>query len=336
MAIEIVKGRKIKSKGIALTHKDQGGPANGRSVSLLMKSDLAPELLNENIIKSLRQVAVEVSMEEFLRRFFDMWSSDAELLAKLLGYETELEYEVSQNPSDEWLQDYNERVQERLEEKMQSITLLKSAYEGKELSLAEQYDLIKAQQAFEMGATGLGLTFTKASKVEKSAKTDSGESSSGAPIVDNTKETPVETTVDVTKSQEYLDLMKSVEDLKKANEALTAQNQTAQDIIKAQEDLKKAQFIEKAAGMVFVEEAQREDVATLLMKSENTLVMSLLEKAQDTITALTTEMTEIKKSFGEKEYGADGIVKTDDIVDKQAVLNANIEKARAALSKTQA
>lgn len=336
MAIEIVKGRKIKSKGIALTHKDQGGPANGRSVSLLMKSDLAPELLNENIIKSLRQVAVEVSMEEFLRRFFDMWSSDAELLAKLLGYETELEYDAAQNPSDEWLQEWNERVQERLEEKMESITLLKSAHEGKELTLTEQYDLIKAQQAFETGAADHGLTFTEASKVEKSAKTDSGETSSGAPIVDNTKETPVETTVEVTKSQEYLDLMKSVEDLKKANEALLAQSQTAQDIIKAQEDLKKAQFIEKATGMAFVEEAQREDVAALLMKSDSTLVLSLLEKAQDKINALTTEMTEIKKSFGEKEHGADGAVKTDDIVDKQSVLNANIEKARAALSTSKA
>ncbi|MDI7419082.1 hypothetical protein [Cronobacter turicensis] len=32
------KGRAIKSRGIALCHRDQGGPANGRSVSLLTKS----------------------------------------------------------------------------------------------------------------------------------------------------------------------------------------------------------------------------------------------------------------------------------------------------------
>ena len=32
------KARGIKSRGIALTHRDQGGTANGRSVSLLTKS----------------------------------------------------------------------------------------------------------------------------------------------------------------------------------------------------------------------------------------------------------------------------------------------------------
>ncbi|MEB2702994.1 hypothetical protein [Citrobacter koseri] len=32
------KGRAIKSRGIAMCHRDQGGPANGRSVSLLTKS----------------------------------------------------------------------------------------------------------------------------------------------------------------------------------------------------------------------------------------------------------------------------------------------------------
>ncbi|HEM6716541.1 TPA: hypothetical protein U2I22_001903 [Citrobacter koseri] len=32
------KGRAIKSRGIAMCHRDQEGPANGRSVSLLTKS----------------------------------------------------------------------------------------------------------------------------------------------------------------------------------------------------------------------------------------------------------------------------------------------------------
>ncbi|CAI2793987.1 Uncharacterised protein [Serratia grimesii] len=42
--------RKIKSKGIALTHKDQGGPANGRSVSLLMKSSDQPTIKRQQLI----------------------------------------------------------------------------------------------------------------------------------------------------------------------------------------------------------------------------------------------------------------------------------------------
>lgn len=37
-ATEETKGRKVKSRGIAMCHVAQGGPANGRADSLLMKS----------------------------------------------------------------------------------------------------------------------------------------------------------------------------------------------------------------------------------------------------------------------------------------------------------
>ncbi len=61
-----------------------------------MKSDLKPEQITEDVIKALQQVTVSMSFEEFLRKFFYMWSDDAELLAKLLGFETELENEAAE------------------------------------------------------------------------------------------------------------------------------------------------------------------------------------------------------------------------------------------------
>ncbi|WP_346826094.1 hypothetical protein [Serratia inhibens] len=42
--------RKIKSKGIALTAAAQGGPANGRPVSLLMKSADQPNIIRRQLI----------------------------------------------------------------------------------------------------------------------------------------------------------------------------------------------------------------------------------------------------------------------------------------------
>lgn len=47
---EINKGRKIKSKGIALTAAAQGGPANGRPVSLLMKTAAQPTIIRRQLI----------------------------------------------------------------------------------------------------------------------------------------------------------------------------------------------------------------------------------------------------------------------------------------------
>lgn len=330
----VEKARQVKSKGIALTHVDQGYSANQRPVSLLMKSDIAPDLLTVDVVKALRQVSVELSMEEFLRRFFNMWSDDAQLLAKLLGYETELEDSAEENPDDVWLQQYNASVQAMLEGELNYITLLKSAQAGTELTLPEQFDLLKAQQAFEQGASLHEIEFEKANEPVKPVTTDSavsGELSSGNPTVHTQEEPPVTTqTVDVTKSQEYLDLLKANEELK----AKAAKVDEAQEIIKANENLLKSKMIEKAAGMAFVDEDQRDTVATMLLKSENALVLTLLEKAQEKIDALNQEVTDVRKEFGTTEHGKDGVVETTDITDPQKVLEANIAKAKASLAKT--
>lgn len=47
---EIAEGRKVKSKGIALTAAAQGGPANGRPVSLLMKTAAQPTIIRRQLI----------------------------------------------------------------------------------------------------------------------------------------------------------------------------------------------------------------------------------------------------------------------------------------------
>lgn len=319
MAIEVEKGRVIKSKGIALTHRDQGYSANARPVSLLMKSDLEPNEITVDVLKALRQVTVQISMEEFLQRFFDMWSSDAQLLAKLLGYETELENDAAENPDDAWLQDYNERVQVALEEKMQSITLMKAARDGKELTLPEQFQLIKAQQAFEVATSEAGYTFEAKPEPAAVIKTTQVQ-------IDNTEEPIVADEIDVTKSQAYIDLVK-------ANEELVKKAAMAEDIIKANELNQKSIMITKATGMSFIAEDQRDAVVTLLMKAESAPVLVALEKAQETIAALTAENTEIKKQFGEKEHGLDGATTVEDTVDTQAILNANIAKAKAAMAQ---
>ena len=73
--------------------------------------------------KALEQITVTLSMEEFLRKFFDMWYDDAELLVKLMGLQTENEYWREQAPeasSDaEWLQ-----------ERMSKFQLMKSLHEN--------------------------------------------------------------------------------------------------------------------------------------------------------------------------------------------------------------
>lgn len=131
-----------------------------------------------------------------------------------------------------------------------------------------------------------------------------------------------ETTVDVTKSQAFIDLQKQLD-------AYKARDAEAQEIIKAQVELQKAKAVEKAKGFSFAGEADQTPLVDFILKSENAPVVTLLEKAQTRIAELEAEKAEVVKQFGEKEHGRDGAVTTNDLADDaQARLNARIEKAK--------
>lgn len=324
----IEKGRKIKSRGIALTHKDQGYSANNRHVSLLTKSEVDPDKLTVDIIKSLEQVQLKISMQEYLRRFFNMWSSDAELLTKVLGIKTEFEQETEDNPpEDDWDIRWNEQHQEYLDKKLASVTLIKKARDGQDLSLIEQYELIKARKDFEEGCEELGLDFgtdqtltgpaevVKSDvKSQKSSTTKATTESSAGAHAQTTKETPVDKEVDVNKSTEMVEMQKTLLAQTELLKAMQSQVADAQEIIKAQKVAKRAVAIEKAAGFTFVSADQREAVADMIENPEQATLVAVLEKAASDLKAKDqalvekdAEIAEVKKSFANgKEVGADG------------------------------
>ena len=329
----IAKAKAIKEKGIALCHESQGFSANLRPVSLLMKSDLQPEQITEDVIKALQQVTVSMSFEEFLRRFFYMWSDDAELLTKLLGFETELENEAAENPDDEWVQAWNTQHQEWLEERMESISIAKSAHSGEEIDLVKQYELLKLQQLFEKGVSELGLSFTEGESEDLQA-TGVVKTAGTEPVVDTSKdnkETSVSDNVtDVTKAPEYLDLVKKLQEAE-------AKAATADQIIKAAAEVEKTAALTKAKGFTFAAEADHASLADFIIEKANAPVVALLEKAQARISELETEVETVKKEFGTAEHGQDGEAVVDDL-NKSAedILKENVAKAIAKARATQA
>lgn len=351
--IQVQKGRNVKSRGIALTHKDQGYSANQRPISLLMKSDIDPANITVDIIKNLEQVQLKISMQEFLRKFFDMWSSDAELLTKLLGFQTELENEAELNPTDEWLQQWNEDRQEYLEGKLTSMTIIKKARDGEELTLPEQFELIKTRKQFEDGCAAHGIEIVKAADPVEPQQTPKTESVPAAPVVapqtpvvdvpaassagatTTPEETPVDKEVDVTKSAAFIELQKKFEEMSKTVGA-------AEEIIKAKAAADRQVAVTKAAGMSFVDEDQREAVADVILNPAMATLVAVLEKAvsalaeKDTaLAAKDTEIEDIKKSFADgKEVGAQGdltpAAKGEE--DAQAALDRIIKARQAELA----
>lgn len=101
-----------KGSHLALVHKDQGGSANGYD-TLIMKT--ARTNLSPESVKKAAQVKITLSFEEFLEKFFDMWGSQAKVLATLLGMQDEDEQE------DSYYKDY-------VEEQVEKFEILKAAH----------------------------------------------------------------------------------------------------------------------------------------------------------------------------------------------------------------
>lgn len=332
MSTNIEKGcgkrtKKIKSKGIALCHKLQGYGANNRPISLLMKSELSPDQLTEDVIKALRQVTLEISFEEYLRRFFDMWSCDAENLAFILGFKTEWE-EYLEQCEPEQVDNYREFMEERLS----YITLLKAANEGKtDFTLEEEYELIKAQQQFEKA-----LKMQPEEKdLDKAANQPAAEPAAEPEKVPAEPETepaaepqpdPVpEEPVDVTKSQEYIDLLKRYEEM----EARVAK---ADEIIKAAVEVRRKEAEDLLKSFAFINDEQVASLVDFVMDESNAAVVEVMKAANQMIEEAKAETVKAREEFGlQEEVGTDAAPEVNDLVKSaEDIIKENVAAAIAA------
>lgn len=101
---------------IALCSKEQG-VANKADYALVLRS----KMFSEEFVQKLQQVKVTLELPEFLRRFFDVYYEDAEVLARLMGY-VEPEEDTEETEEDYW--------ENYIQTKLQAFEIIKSAHEG--------------------------------------------------------------------------------------------------------------------------------------------------------------------------------------------------------------
>ena len=329
--------KKIKSKGIALCHKLQGYGANNRPISLLMKSELSPDQLTEDVIKALRQVTLEISFEEYLRRFFDMWSCDAENLAFILGFKTEWE-EYLEQCEPEQVDNYREFMEERLS----YITLLKAANDGKtDFTLEEEYELIKAQQQFEkalkmqpeekdLDKAGNQPAAEPEKVPAEPAQQDPAkpETEPAAEPEQQQQQQPDQVTeepVDVTKSQEYIDLLKRYEEM----EARVAK---ADEIIKAAVEVRRKEAEDLLKSFAFINDEQVASLVDFVMDESNAAVVEVMKAANQMIEEAKAETVKAREEFGlQEEVGTDAAPEVNDLVKSaEDIIKENVSAAIAA------
>lgn len=263
---------------LALCSKSQGA-ANNWNKALIMKShNFSPEF-----IQKAQSIQVTLSIPEFLERFYSIWGSDAEVLARLMGYvkpeEDEEEYE-------DWYENY-------IEEKLSAFTIIKSLHESKNLPeslskltedeylsvLTDQALIEKALNAFAKEPSSVADTSTQvekpveasASKVQK--KKEKNMTQATPEMVEKSALTAIEKAMNETKVelQKALDQVKAFEDEKKqaviksktdAVTALVKDAKQAEVLVKAALALDTQEDFEALVGVVkaLVEQVDKSDL----------------------------------------------------------------------------
>lgn len=101
-----------EGSAVALVGPHQGGPANGWKTLITKSTDG----ITQEQVEKATMVQVELTIVEFLRKFFDMWYDDAEVLARIMGFDTSVE---ENDRDDDWYENY-------INEKVEAVTIMKS------------------------------------------------------------------------------------------------------------------------------------------------------------------------------------------------------------------
>lgn len=372
MTEEVKKKRtpKRKLKDISFDHEgahlalvsDQlnGGPANLQPNALFLK---AIEGFSEEILEKASQVTVTLAIEEFLEKFFDVEEDDAEVLARALGYTTEMqdkiaagetpdlpEAEEGEDPEFASLDEYEAYIRK----KISSYKIMKAMKDASgdtsvmanlsgEDYLALLQDQAQIEKAFDKVAE-----LKKATKVEVRKESDLKASASESDTQQNasvekaTSVAKVEPSGSVSQvnkgnymaDKEVKTVVADVEkelveksvlvDLQKAFEEKAVELQKALDLVKQFEQEKK-DAITKARKEKLGAAVKNEEQAAALFKGAN-----LLEDAE--FEAFVKAVADIQAVADQsdlfKSVGADGVVEQKpaaNVDDINAALIARIE-----------
>lgn len=246
---------------MALVSKDQGGPANGADYALVMKS----ANFSDEFVQKMQQVKVTMELPDFLRKFFNVYYEDAEVLARMMGY---VKPEAEETEYEDYWEDY-------VQSKLDSFEILKSLADTQSIPdvlsklTEDQYlsmlnDQAKLEKAFKkiekeknsavapVAAADEGSTEAVAKAEQSDEKTEAKVEPSetvnkGKSMTKEVKAEPQVASVEMVEKSALESIQKQMEDQK-------VELQKALDLVKAfeaekKESVRKARF-EQVKGAV--------------------------------------------------------------------------------------
>lgn len=284
---------------IALVGPAVGGPANMKDFALLMKANA--NFSEETIAKAMK-VRVEMELPEFLERFFGLYGSDGEVLARLMGWEPdERDVEEEVNYWEKYIQD-----------KVDSFTLLKSLHASKDvydtaskMSEDEYLGVLKDQKMLE--SIMKNITKSDDGQVEQHIITP--EKVVDVEFASKTGGTRHKTTNGVIKKMtEKVEINEEVVALQKALDENVAALQKAQALVEKYEAEQKEAVL-KAREIVLKDAIGDDEAVAKLFKAVSALDDASFTDVVSVVTKLAKK-TDEDELFNEKGSAAPAVEET--------------------------
>lgn len=285
---------------VSLVGPAVGGAANSYS-TLLTKSN---KQVSEEFLRKASEITVTMEITEYLRRFYNLWYEDAEILARSLGFTT-AEMDYKEKREEEEHEDYYEKM---IEEKLSSIKVMKQLHEADNLedtlmsiSEEEYIQFLQDQEVVEKALLQLDSESVKAEEEASTKNVDVEKSGEGKTSVVKRKkkeDKPMTEKVQVIEQEVEVIAKSQFDEIQKAFDAQKVELQKALDLVN---ELKKEkqEAIAKARKQQLAEVAG--DKAEVLFKACGEADEQVFA---DVIKALGEMKSQVEKSKMFDEIGA--------------------------------
>jgi len=300
---------------VALTSKEQGGPANSHDYALVLKGNN----FSQEFIEKMQQVRVTMELPDFLSKFFGMWSEDAKVLATMMGYVEPADTQTMEN------EEAQAEVQDWIKARMEAFEILKAANEAE--SLADVLSTLDETEYLAMlnDQALIEKAFNKATESAPSASAGGTDTSPACEVINEEVSTSV-VKQELEKSNMDEDLkVETVEKaqfdlVQKALEEQKVQLEKAMETI-AQFEAEKKAAVEKARKSEIVAVIEDEAKAEILFKA-------VKDASDEDFQAVVKTLADIQKSVQESalfnEQGAS--TQEEPVIQESAV--AKVLKAK--------
>lgn len=324
---------------IALVSKDQGGPANGHDYALVMKS----VNFSEEFIQKASEIKVTLEITEFLRRFFNIYSEEAEVLARALGFTTAMQDRAAAEAAEEAMESESEdepsTYEDYIQSKMEAFEVMKSLYEAdsipdvlSKLDEDEYLAMLKDQERLEKAFKKITKDQKNSAKAATAAKAEEGstEAIAKAEQSDDKTEAKVEPSetinkgTSMTKEVQVAEIEKTVEVVEKSQlDAIQkAFNEQKEELQKALELVKQFETERKEA----VRKARLEQVqAAVKDQAKAEILFKALGLVED-----ETDFQAVVKTLADMQAVVD---KSDLFVEKGVQVEADEKVKESAVAR---